>query len=43
MIKDLIYDPILLARKSEVAKKDDLQTAYDLLDRVAEVVSTKPQ
>ncbi len=32
MIKALIHDPILLARKSEVATKDDLQTAQDLLD-----------
>lgn len=27
MIKELIHDPILLARKSEVATKEDLQTA----------------
>ncbi len=32
MIKELIHDPILLARKSEVATKEDLQTAQDLLD-----------
>ena len=32
MIKELIHDPILLARKSEVATKDDLQVAQDLLD-----------
>ena len=32
MIKDLIHDPIFLAGKSEVATKDDLQTAQDLLD-----------
>ena len=32
MIKELIHDPILLARKSEKATKDDLQTAQDLLD-----------
>lgn len=32
MIKELIHDPILLARKSEVATKEDLQEAQDLLD-----------
>ena len=32
MIKELIHDPILLARKSEAATKEDLQTAQDLLD-----------
>lgn len=32
MIKALIHDPILLARKSEVATKEDLQVAQDLLD-----------
>ena len=32
MIKELIHDPILLARKSEVATKEDLQVAHDLLD-----------
>ena len=32
MIKKLIHDPILLARKSEVATKEDLQVAQDLLD-----------
>ena len=32
MIKELIHDPILLARKSEVATKEDLQAAQDLLD-----------
>lgn len=32
MIKDLIHDPILLASKSEVATKEDLQVAQDLLD-----------
>ncbi len=32
MIKELIHDPILLSRKSEVATKEDLQTAQDLLD-----------
>lgn len=32
MIKELIHDPILLARKSEVATKEDVQVAQDLLD-----------
>ena len=32
MVKDLIHDPILLARKSTVAGREDLQTAEDLLD-----------
>ncbi|MEE1012671.1 MAG: peptide deformylase [Acutalibacteraceae bacterium] len=32
MIKELIHDPILLARKSEIATKEDFQVAQDLLD-----------
>ena len=32
MIKDLIHDPILLEKKSEVATKEDLQVEQDLLD-----------
>ncbi len=32
MIKDLIHDPIFLAGKSEVATKEDLQVAQDLID-----------
>ena len=32
MIKELMHDPIFLAGKSEVATKDDLQVAQDLLD-----------
>lgn len=32
MVKEVIHDPILLGKKSEPAKKDDLQTAQDLLD-----------
>ncbi len=32
MIKELMHDPIFLAGKSEVATKEDLQTAQDLLD-----------
>ena len=32
MIKDVIHDPIFLAGKSEMATKEDLQLAQDLLD-----------
>ena len=32
MIKLVVHDPIFLARKSEMATKDDRQTAQDLLD-----------
>ena len=32
MIKKLMHDPIFLAGKSEVATKDDLQVARDLLE-----------
>ena len=32
MINELIHDPIVLAGKSEIATKDDLQVAQDLLD-----------
>ena len=32
MIKELMHDPIFLAGKSEIATKDDLQVAKDLLD-----------
>ena len=32
MIKEVIYDPILLAMKSEKATIEDLQVAQDLLD-----------
>ncbi len=32
MIKDLMHDPFFLAGKSELATKEDLQTARDLLD-----------
>ena len=32
MIKELIHDPILLGRPSDVATKADLQVARDLLD-----------
>ncbi len=32
MIKQLTHDPIFLSLKSEVATKEDLQVAEDLLD-----------
>ena len=32
MVKELMHDPIFLARNSEVAIKEDLQVAQDLLD-----------
>ena len=35
MVKELMHDPIFLARKSELATKDDLQTAWDLLGTLA--------
>ena len=35
MILPVVHDPLLLARKSTPAGKDDLQTARDLLDTLA--------
>ena len=35
MIREVIHDPILLARKSEPATLDDRQVAQDLLDTLA--------
>ena len=32
MVKELMHDPIFLSGKSEVATKEDLQVAKDLLD-----------
>ena len=32
MVRELVHDPILLARKSALATKEDLQTGQDLLD-----------
>ena len=32
MINEILHDPIFLAGKSEIATKDDLQVAQDLLD-----------
>ncbi len=36
MIKELMHDPIFLAGVSEVATKDDMDTAQDLLDTLIE-------
>ena len=35
MIRELVHDPILLARKSSEATKEDLPIAQDLLDTMA--------
>ena len=35
MVKEAIHDPILLGAKSELATKEDLQGARDLLDTLA--------
>lgn len=35
MVKELMHDPILLARKSTQATREDLQTVQDLLDTLA--------
>ena len=32
MVKAVVHDPIFLAGKSQVATKEDLQVAQDLLD-----------
>ena len=32
MIKDLVHDPIFLAKKSDIATIDDIGTAFDLKD-----------
>ena len=32
MVKELMHDPIFLAGKSDVATKEDVQVAQDLLD-----------
>lgn len=32
MIKELMHDPLFLGRKSDIATKEDLQVAQDLLD-----------
>ena len=35
MVQEIVHDPILLARKSVPATKDDIQVATDLLDTLA--------
>lgn len=35
MVRELIHDPILLARKSQPATREDLPAAQDLLDTLA--------
>ena len=35
MVRELIHDPIFLARKSAEATREDLETARDLLDTLA--------
>ena len=32
MVKELVHDPILLGRPSDIATKEDLQVAQDLMD-----------
>lgn len=34
MVKELVHDPLFLARKSETADKSDADTAQDLLDTI---------
>lgn len=34
MVKELVHDPILLARRSEPADETDIQTARDLFDTI---------
>ena len=36
MVRELIHDPIFLAGKSEIAAKEDLSVAQDLLDTLME-------
>lgn len=35
MVKELVHDPVFLARKAEIATMADMQTAADLLDTLA--------
>ena len=35
MVRELVHDPVLLARRSEPATPEDLQAAQDLLDTLA--------
>lgn len=34
MVKELVHDPVFLARKSEIADKSDADTALNLLDTI---------
>lgn len=34
MIKEIMHDPIFLSVKSDIATKEDLQVAHDLLDKL---------
>ena len=42
MIKELMHDPIFLAGKSEVATKEDLHVAQDLLDTLMRTEKAVP-
>ena len=42
MVKELMHDPIFLAGESEVATKEDLQVAKDLLDTLTAHVRAFP-
>ena len=35
MVKELVHDPVLLARQSALATVDDIQTTQDLLDTLS--------
>lgn len=35
MVKELIHDPLLLARKSQPASREDMQVVQDLIDTFA--------
>ncbi len=35
MVKEIVHDPVLLSRTSAPATKEDLQTAWDLLDTLS--------
>ena len=35
MVKEIVHDPFVLAKRSEKAAESDLQTAQDLLDTIA--------
>ena len=35
MVKELVHDPLLLARKSQLASREDMQVVQDLMDTFA--------